>query len=130
MENTNPGNVYVFNDFSEDAILSVNVMSAGTIAGWKATDPKYTPFQAVVPRSKYPTDKATFVSTEDNAVTIKWTSYTGSIDVKIPADQLLTTDLILHICLNDAVLMGADGRFLTTYPVNLTVKAESVGAAD
>ena len=125
-----PGNVYVFNLYSEPiSNLSVAGYNAGSISGYangSTGTPIYTPASLSVPRTKYPSGSAAF-ALGDNNVVLPWDSFRGMVMVTIPdptrSPISLNDPLLLLLAINEAMLMTTRGYLLSTFPVQLGVQA-------
>jgi len=125
-----PGNVYLFNLFSEPiSNLAVNGFAAGSIGGYAnggTGTPIYTPASLAVPRTRYPADSAAF-TIGANSVILPWDSFRGITMVNIPdpaqTPVSLNDPLLLLVAVNEAMLMTTRGLLLSTFPVQLGMQA-------
>jgi len=122
-----PGNVYVFNLYSEQVNnLTVSGGPAGSIGGYATGSgaAPYTPASLAVPRAQYPSGSAAFVL-GGNPVQVFWDSFCGLTTINIPSPGSgpvgLNDPLILLLAVNQATLLSTHGYVLASFPVSQVV---------
>lgn len=109
-----PGNVYVFNVYGQDMVLSLNGLgtSGGTIPGWNAT---YQPGCQAVPRTFNASDGPGKFFSGRNLLTIAWYDGLFTAQVAIDGSQFpLIQNLLLFIAGNGWQLINQYGAQVAT----------------
>jgi hypothetical protein len=113
------GNVYVFNLYSEPAMVNLNTQGMPAMIPATSSSSSYVPSPTVVPRTNLSRDQLggqTLFCLGDNDIVVSYGTgmWRTSVTIPAPPNPPLEQDLWLYLAYRNAFLFNSDGVLIGT----------------